>query len=272
MKYVWIFIFSVSIHTFTHAQNTFTAKISVPAQIKEGEVFTANLTFNKPSDFHPYTVLTLQIPDGFFVDTKTVPNAETAFQNHILTITFIRLPGGKTLNIPLTISYIKGITGTFSLSGKLKYLVNNKNGEYNLKKTYFSIASNKKPISENLNRYNRTYETFQNIKCRRKINPQNNNTYLIELKLSGLPANNNFILTEEVSSGFTAENTGTQNSSVNPSGRIIQFKINNSADSKSIHLSYRLIPKIKKQKQNPTIFGKLSFIYKGQIITIPVEN
>lgn len=265
IRIILILLFPV-INNF--AQNSIKAHISVPQQIKEGQSFTEIITISKPADLRSYAVLTQQIPKGFFIDTKDISGATISFQNNILTITWMRLPAEKSIGIPVKLSYINGISGTFSLSGNLTYLVDNEKGEFILKKKYFTISSEKILISKSLNEYTHNYKTFSNIKCLRILTLHTDKSYSVELIVKNLPSADNFILTEEVSEGF--EITDADNISSNK--RIVQFKINNTKNKKNNILNYRLTPNNKNIKKQPVIFGKLSFIYQGQIINIPVKN
>lgn len=254
-----------------YAQNSLSADLFVPHQVHENQTFIEYLKINKPANLHSYAVFTQQIPAGFFIETKEISGTDISFQNQILTITWIRLPSGNSVNIPIKISNIKGLTGTFSLSGKLNYLIDNKKGELKLKKNYFSVVRKNKSTSKNLNEYGTNYNTFQDIKCVRKIKLLNDNSYLTVLKINELPSINNFILTEEVSQNFNISTVENFSASIIPNKRIIQFEIKNNKKNKDFIVKYRLIPAIKKQKQKPVVFGKLSFIYNDQIITVPVE-
>lgn len=272
MKYFLSAVLLFLLNSNIYAQNSLNADLSVPYQVQKDKIFTEYIKINKPSNLHSYAVFTQQIPDGFFIETKKVSGADISFQNQILTIIWMRLPSGNSIKIPINIDYIKGITGTFSLSGKLTYLIDNKKGELKFKKHNFTIIPENNSVSKNLNKYGTIYNTFQDIKCVRKIKLQNDNSYLTELRINKLPSINNFILTEEVSQNFNISNIENYNASIIPKKRIIQLEIKNNKKSKDIILKYRLIPKNKDQKQQPVIFGKLSFIYDGQIITVPVEN
>lgn len=190
----------------------------------------------------------------------------------MLTITWMRLSSGKSLNIPLKISYIKGLSGTFSFSGKLTYLIDNKKGEYRLKKQYVSITSDNKTTSSNLNEYGKNYKTYRNIKCLREVKLQKDRSYIITINISELKSVNNCILTEEVSQNFRIADANNPEIRISSENRIIQFIKKNNQGNKSVVFEYRLIPKKKSETQKPIIFGKLSFIDKGQIINIPVES
>ncbi len=253
-------------------QNSLNADLSIPKQISSGQVFTETLTIIKPAGLRSYTVFNQHIPKGLFIETKNIPGSTLSYQNNILTITWMRLPAEKTIHIPIKISCIKGLTGTFSLSGKLTYLIDNKKGEYKLGKSYFSITSENNPVSKNLSEYGKIYDTLGNIKCMRGIKKQTDNSYLIELKINKLPAFSNVILTEEISQNFNIQKIDDAGTELLPEKRMIQFIINKNTGNKGIVFKYRLIPKTENTKQKPIIFGKLSFLKNGQIITVPVEN
>ncbi len=272
MKCFWGSILFILSGTYAYTQNDLSANLSVPHQIENGQVFSEKLTINKPTNLSPYTVFTQKIPDGFFIETKTVPGAVISFQNHILRITWLRLTSEKSINIPIKISCIKGLTGTYSLSGKLTYLIDNKKGEYKLGKNYFSINSENNTVSKNLTEYGKSYDTLLNIKCMRRIKVQTDKSYLIELTVNKLPAFVNAILTDEISQNFNIRKIDTIGAEILPAKRVIQFHIKKNTGNKDVVFKYRLIPKNKNTKQKPIIFGKLSFIKYDQIITVPVEN
>ncbi len=272
MKYFLSIGFVFFLFSFTSAQNTLSAKLNVPHQVREGEDFSILLTIKKPENFRPYTVYTQRFPAGFFVNTKSVPDVDVSFQNQTLTITWMRLSPGKSLTIPLKTSYIKGLNGTFSFSGKLTYLIDNKKGEYRLKKQYVSIVPENTSSSSNLNEYGKNYDTFRNIKCRREVKLQEDRSYIITINISELKNVNNFIVTEEVSQNFSITAANTPEIKILSKNRIIQFTKKNNTENKSVIFEYRLIPKKKSETQKPVIFGKLSFIENNQIINIPVEN
>ena len=272
MKSVFLCILFVLSGTYAYTQNDLSANLSVPHQIENGQVFSEKLTINKPKNLNSYTVFTQKIPDGFFIESKTIPGAVMSFQNHILTITWLRLASEKSIHIPIKISFIKGLTGTFSLSGKLTYLIDNKKGEYKLGKNYFSITSENNTVSKDLTEYGKIYDTLRNIKCMRGIKAQTDNSYLIELKINKLPVFVNAILTEETSQNFNIRKIDTTGAKILPEKSVIQFYIKQNTGNKDLVFKYQLIPKTKNTKQKPIIFGKLSFIKDGQIITVPVEN
>ncbi len=272
MKYFLGIFLSVFLFSNIYAQNTLSAKLSVPNQISGNRDFTITLTIEKPENFRPYTIFTQTFPEGFFVNVKDIPNAVISFRNQILTITWMRITSGKSLKIPINVSYINGLTGTFSFSGKLTYLIHNKKGEYKLKKHYLSVVSERESISRDLNKYEKIYAQFQNVICTRTSKLQKDNSYIIEVNIQNLPAINSFILTEEVSKSFYISETDTQKYKLLNNKRIIQFVNNNYIKINPAVFKYQLIPKNKGDIQKPVIFGKLSFIYEGKIINIPVKS
>jgi len=272
MKYFLSIGLLFFLFSFTSAQNTLSATLSVPNQVTEGEDFSILLTIEKPENFRPYAVYTQKFPTGFFANTKSVSDADVSFQNQTLTITWMRLSPGNSLNIPLKTSYIKGLNGTFSFSGKLTYLIDNKKGEYRLKKQYVLIIPENTSTTSNLDEYGKNYKPFRTIKCLREVKLQKDRSYMVTISINKLENINNFILTEEVSQNFSISAADSPEIKILSKNRIIQFTKKNNSENKTLVFKYRLIPKKKNETRKPVIFGKLSFIDKDQIINIPVEN
>ncbi|NOZ35465.1 MAG: hypothetical protein GXO80_09235 [Chlorobi bacterium] len=254
------------------AQNTLTAELSLPTQISNNKNFTVTLTIKKPENLHSFAVFTQKIPNGFFVNPKILNGANFSVKDNLLTIRWLRLSGKNSVTVSYTISYLKGLSGVYSLSGNLNYLIGNKKGEYKLKKYRFSIIPENLTTVKNLDNYSINYETYQNVKCVRKIMPQPDKSYLTEIKISNLPKKIQCIIVEEISSDFEIQSSRSANVTITENKRLIQFNKVNSGNNKSILLSYLLIPKQRNETKTPVIFGKISFIKNGQIINLPIEN
>ncbi len=257
---------------FSCAQNTLTAELSLPSQIKNNKNFTVTLKIIKPENLRSFAVFTQKIPNGFFVNPEILKGAKFSVKDNLLTIKWLRFPGKKLLTVSYTFSYLKGISGVFSLSGNLNYLIGNKKGEYKLKKYRFSIIPENLKTVENLNNYSVNYEPFQNVKCFRKIIPQPDKSYLTEIKIINLPKKTQCIIVEEISSDFKIQSSRSTNVKITENKRLIQFNKVTSVNNKSILLSYLLIPKQRNETKTPVIFGKISFIKNNKIINIPIEN
>ncbi len=255
-----------------YTQNTLKVNVSFPSQIKNNQDFKVNLTITKPADLQSYSVFTQNLPKGFFAKPEKMNGASFDFKDNILTITWLRLPAKSSVKTSYTISYIKDMTGTFSLSGNFNYLIENKKGEYKLRKSWFSILPTGTNTYNNISNYSNNSASYKNIKCLRKVLIQPDKSLLIELNLTNLPKVKNSVLTEEVSSEFEIQTNESENSSVSQNKRLIQFNIPDKNSNKTIKLTYRLIPKYPNEKNEPVIFGKLSFIENNQIINIPIEN
>ena len=272
MKYFWSITLSLFFLSCSYAQNTLNANLSVPNQITENQDFSILLTIEKPKNFRPYTIYTQKFPAGFFINTKNISADAVSFRNQTLTITWIRLSSEKILKIPLQISYIKGIKGTFLFSGKLTYMIDNKKGEYKLKNHDISITPENKSTYLNLDKYQKNYKIFQNINCIREIELQKDYSYIIKLNITNISTVNKFILTEEIPQNFSIQPLNKPGIKISSKNRIIQFIQKNNQKNKAVVLKYQLIPKNKNKTQKPIIFGKLACIENGQIINIPVKN
>jgi len=264
-------VLGICLHLFsllTFAQNFVTASISVPEQIEEGQSVTEVITINKPAKLHSYATFHQVVPNGFFIETKNVNDASINFQNNILTINWMRLPSKKSLKIPIKLSYIKGMKGTFSLSGKFTYLVSGEKGEYKIPPQYFTITNSEKIIQNN---YSVNINPNQyNISCVALIKKKSEKTFDITVTIKNLPKQKTFILTQEINDEFEFIQEETKNyKKIN--NRIIQFDIATQNGKNELLLTYSIKCKLNNPNLKPVIFGKLSFIDKNQIVNIPVR-
>ena len=248
------------------AQTGISADLFFPDRIKSGKSFTLNLKIKKPADFRPFTSFTQSIPEGFFVKPVNIRGATFSFKENILTLSWIRLPEGENIDIFYEISHTVGTVGKFSLSGNIKYLINNKKGEINLKSKTFEIFNN--TDSEK----SRTPYTYNNIKCTRDKIPLTDGKVLVKIKISGLNKTD-FILTEQIPLGYNFNIVDASETSVKAYGQTLQFVADklSKAEKNPLILKYEITPK-QKVKKNIIIYGKLSFIDKNNIINIPVVD
>ncbi len=244
------------------AQTGISADLFFPDRIKSGKSFTVNLKIKKPADFYPFTSFTQSIPEGFFVKPVNIRGATFSFKENILTLSWIRLPEGENIDIFYEISHTAGTVGKFSLSGNIKYLINNKKGEINLKNKTFEIFNN---IDSEKN-----YTPYGKIKCIRNKIPLTDGKILVKIKISGLNKTD-FILTEQIPLGYNFNIVNASETSVKTYGQTLQFVADklSKAEKNPLILKYEIIPK-QKTKKNIIIYGKLSFIDKNNIINIPV--
>ncbi len=265
----------------SYTQNSFSAKLTIPQEVLQGEYTEMFLDIYKPEGARNYTVFTQELPAGFFVKVIDAKGATHTFENNILTLTWMRCPADSKISIKYQIASMVGVSGKFNLSGKLIYMVGSKQGTFNLKSYILNVVKEKtlvlnnqipdKKINEKLHLYKPINTSLKDVSCKRTVvYNKKRNTYDVEITLEKNTASS-FSIVEKIPNNFKFSEVDIQESKVKKQSDLVQFLWVNLPKDKGLKVKYKLTPK-ENNTEAPIIRGKLSFLKNGQILNMPITN
>lgn len=267
MKYSVVFLL-LFISQFSFSQNTFSAEITIPEQIIEGEFSEVVLTISKPKDTRNFTVFTQKIPPGFFMKMTDAQGAEYTYEKNVLKLTWVRIPDKDKIFVRYKIAPMVGISGSYTLSGKLSYMAGSEQANFSLSHKLFKIVKERTnnfdtPVNLQTDIY--SGNKLKHVNCKRivKFNKENNSYNVQILLLSNKPGS--YAVTEKTPKGFVISELEYVNAGLNKKLNLYQFVYNNMPANKNVKIKYTLKPKEGIIK-NPDFSGKLSFLKNGKIL------
>ena len=272
MRYLPILVLLFLTHSILNAQNSFSAKLNIPDETVQGESTLFRLDIIKPQDVRGYTVFTQQFPQGFYFKAKELSGAEFSYENNLLTLTWLRIPGNSKISVVYEVSSMVGVTGKFMFSGNLTYLIGNKQGKFDLKNYELNVLKEKRIITDNvITNYDpvikNTGNLYKDVSCiRNQTFNKKKNAYEIVLKIKKKNAGS-YNLVEKIPSGFNFTEHNSAGAKVFKSKDKIQFYWKSIPESKEVLIKYWLKPS-EGETSLPKLQGKLSFILNNEIINI----
>ena len=256
-----------------NSQSSFSAKLTIPSEIVQGESIIVTLDIYKPKGLRNYTVFTQKIPSGFFVKAKELAGATVSNDDSELTLTWLRISQNEKVTVTYELSVMAGITGSYNISGNLSYLIGNKQGKFDLKNYIVTVVKEKKDVikTENIVKYDHILQINRNklkdISCSRKIiYNKRKNVYDIEIRIKKKTLGS-YTIVEKLPKNFVFTETESLHAEVYKNKSLVQYYWKKVPGSKEMSIKYQLKPN-KDQNGKPNIAGKLSFISEGQIINL----
>ena len=281
MKTTVLIILIITSSYTLNAQNSFSAKLTIPQEALQGEFEQINLDIFKPEGTRNYTVFTQELPAGFFVKVIDIQGATHTFENNILTITWMRSPAGSKVSVKYQIASMVGVTGSFNLSGKLTYMAGSKQGVFNIKPTVFNVVKEKSIVAVNTVSINNVINTessyplyntkLEGVSCKRTVVfNQKKNIYEVEILLKN-NINGPYSITERIPKDFKFSETDSQEAGLTLKPGLVQFFWDDIQTNKTIKIKYKLSPK-KNNIDLAKLSGKLSLLKNGQILNMQITN
>ena len=274
MRYLPVLALLIFTQFNLNSQNSFSAKLNIPDESVQGETILFRLDIIKPQNVRGYTVFTQQFPQGFYVKAKELSGAEFTYENNLLTLTWLRISDNSKVSVIYEVSSMLGVTGKFSFSGNLTYLIGNKQGKFDLKNYVLNVLKEKRIITDNVvTNYDpvikNTGNLYKDVSCiRNQTFNKKKNVYEIEIKIKKKEAGS-YNLVEKIPNGFNFTEHNSAGAKVFKSKDKIQFYWESIPESKEVIIKYKLKP-AKENISPPKLQGKLSFILNNQIINIPI--
>ena len=279
-----ITLFTLSLLFFikiSYTQNSFSAKLTIPQEVLQGDYTDVILEIYKPEGTRNYTVFTQELPAGFFVKVIDAKGATHTFENNILTLTWMRCPADSKISIKYQIASMVGVTGKFNFSGKLTYMAGSKQGTFNLKQYTLNIVkeetlvlNNRIPdekTNEKAHSYKPVNTSLKDVSCKRTVvYNKKRNSYDIEITLKN-DKFGSYSITEKIPKNFEFSELDSQESKVKYQSDLVQFLWINLPKDKDLKVKYKLTPK-ENNTQEPIIRGKLSFLKNRQIQNMSITN
>ena len=256
-----------------NSQNSYSARLSLPSEIVQGESVIVSLDIYKPKDLRNYTTFTQKLPDGFFVKATDLAGAIFSYKDNEFILTWLRISGDEKVTVTYELSTMIGITGSYNISGNLTYLIGNKQGKFDLKNYIVTVVEKKakETITENSEEYKPIIliNKLKDISCSRRIvYNKRKDLYDVEIKLKKKSLGS-YTIVEKLPKNFEFKETESLQAEVYKNKSLVQYYWKKVPESKELVIKYQLKPN-KDQKEKPRISGKLSFLSQGQIINMVI--
>ncbi len=258
-----------------NAQNSFSAKLTLPSEIIEGNYTKVILEIFKPADTRLYTVFSQQLPPGFFVKMINIQDAVFSYQDNELILTWMRSPAEEKFTVEYEIAPMVGISGTYNLSGKLTYMAGSTQGVFELNtypvKIVKEISKNEIPknksdfITPTLYTTSACANVYRTVQFNKKKNVWEV-TLIFNNKESGT-----YSIAEKIPKNFEFIEIDSQNAMLLKQNNMCMYSWKNVALDKELKIIYQLKHK-NGQTEKPVINGKLSFLKNGQILNAIIQN
>jgi len=275
MKYISLFLTVFIFQGVSFAQSSFSAQLSLPENVVQGETCTFKLDIYKPENVIGYTVFTQQFPEGFYVKGIELNGAQFEYKDNELKITWLRIPANAKVTILYEVSPMFGITGIFNFTGELSYLIGSNQGVFKLKKYNLDVLKERKVVSDNqLNENDNTagiltYSQNKDISCKRtQFFNDKKNEYIIELNVKKEIGGSCHII-EKIPKNFSFSEILSKEAEIIQYSDKVMFYWKSSPNSKDFVLKYKLTP-AEGQSEKPLLIGKLSVLIGGRLIEIPI--
>lgn len=274
MRYISFLVLFILTYFDLASQNSFSAKLNIPNEVVQGETTVFRLDIIKPEGVRGYTVFTQQFPEGFYVKAKVLKGAEYSYEDNLLTLTWLRIPADSKVSVVYEVSSVIGLTGKFNFSGKLTYLIGNKQGKFALKNYELNVLKEKRIVNDNIiENYapliKQTSEIYKDISCiRKQMFNKKKKEYEIELTIKNTKTGS-FNIVEKIPTDYSFIEQNSAGAKVTVLRDKIQFYRVTEPGSKDVKIKYNLKP-AKGENSLLKLQGKFSFIHNQQIINIPI--